>query len=69
MRNLVSEPKLGGYFIFSLRPVHSRPKRTSHEETTRCGHLHPQWTQRGNHYLVLQWPKNHEYSVLSRKDH
>ena len=28
----------------------------------RCGH------KRGSRHLVLQWSKNHIYSVLSRKD-
>ena len=27
------------------------------------------WTQRGSQNLVLQWSRNHIYSISSRKDH
>ena len=39
--NLVLGPKPGDDSIFTLHPVHSRSRHTSHEETTRREQLHP----------------------------
>ena len=41
MPNLVLGPKPGGDSIFTQCLVHSRLRRTYHEETTHCRCLHP----------------------------